>query len=258
MLSERPSANEPVRVLVVDDEASLLATLAANLELEGFEVFEAASAARALAVLAAERIDLVLTDIRMPGMSGVDLFYELKRLRPAMPVVLMTAFAAHGLAERALGDGAFTVLAKPFAMEHVVATLTRAARRPVVLVVDGEDAALIARGLCAAGIRAEAVTGEVPALDALRGGRVDVCVVSLASRREDADAFFRALSAREPPIPVVAIAGPRAPGLVQRMAELRPFALVRPPVDVASLARVIAGARGAREVSAAGPAAGQP
>src|SRR5512140_1747134 len=104
----------PVRVLIVDDESSLLMTLAANLELEGFDVVEASTPQRALELVRSQHFDLVLSDIRMPGMSGVDLFHAIRATHPQMPVILMTAFALEAMVRDAIEHGVYTVLAKPF------------------------------------------------------------------------------------------------------------------------------------------------
>ncbi|HUS67503.1 MAG TPA: response regulator, partial [Kofleriaceae bacterium] len=76
-------------VLLVDDEEGLRTTLAANLELDGFDVVEAADGIEALAHARRRAFDLVVTDIRMPGMNGVDLFRAIRGLHPRVPVVLM-------------------------------------------------------------------------------------------------------------------------------------------------------------------------
>ena len=111
-------------------------TLAANLELEGHEVAEAATGEEALRLVRERPVDVVLTDIRMPGLHGVELYRHLRRERPGLPVVLMTAFAQESLVEDALAEGVFTVLHKPFDVAHLLATLRRAALAPEVLVVD--------------------------------------------------------------------------------------------------------------------------
>src|SRR5262245_3608826 len=98
-----------MRILIVDDEGSLLLTLLANLELEGFDVVGAHDAGAALQLLHEQSFDLVLTDIRMPGMSGLELYRAIRSLRPDMPVIMMTAFAAETLIEQAIQEGVFAV-----------------------------------------------------------------------------------------------------------------------------------------------------
>src|SRR6185437_3367023 len=94
-----------MRILIVDDERPILLTLAANLELDDFEVATAESGAAALELLARETFDLVLSDVRMPGMNGVELFRRIRQLRPDCPVVLMTGFAIEGLVYDAVAEG---------------------------------------------------------------------------------------------------------------------------------------------------------
>ncbi len=241
-----------MRVLLVDDEGSLLLTLAANLELEGFEVTLADSGEKALDIVSRQEIDLVLTDIRMPGMSGVELFHRIRGLRPEMPVVLMTAFALEELVDQALSRGAFTVLPKPFSIEQVTSTISHAARRPLVLVVDGDEAEPTARALSTAGVAARATSGEddeEEVLAEVRAGRIDICVVPLVPAAEDVGALVQRLLAFEPALTFLAVGGRNVPELVQRMAALRAFACVRTPLDIGTLARLVGRARGARATS---------
>src|SRR5687768_8603866 len=99
-----------MRVLLVDDEGSILLTLAANLELEGFEVECANSGAQALDLIERQHFDLVLSDVRMPGMNGVDLFRRIRSKNTDIPVLLMTGFAIETLLEDAINEGVFAVL----------------------------------------------------------------------------------------------------------------------------------------------------
>lgn len=170
-----------MRVLLVDDELSLRLTLAANLELEGLEVVEAASAEEALAFLDAQSFDIVLSDVRMPGLSGVELFERIRQRKPDLPVILMTAYAQEEQLEQALAGGIYTVLSKPFGIDQAVRALQRASTRPVVLVVDANATNAIASMLGAAGLRTECAGDMAEVLEAIRSGRVDVCIADLGS-----------------------------------------------------------------------------
>ena len=116
------------RILLVDDEDSLRITLAANLELEGYEVSEAASGEEALELAEQKPFDIVLSDIRMPGMNGVELFRALKVKMPSVPCVLMSAFSLEELVSSALAEGVFTLLPKPFDIQAALTILTKADR----------------------------------------------------------------------------------------------------------------------------------
>jgi DNA-binding NtrC family response regulator len=245
------------RLLVVDDEGSMLLTLTANLELEGFEVAEAANANRALELVREKEFDLVLSDIRMPGMNGVELFREIRAIRPELPVILMTAFALEGLVSEAIGAGAYTVLRKPFAIDHLLATVTRAAKNPIVLVVDrAEDASRTAETLRAVGVSAMATQDVEGTLATLAGRTVDVCVLDVAvgasTRKSDGDLVER-LRAREPSIAIIAIAGVVAPELMTRIASLGAYACMKKPVSRPELLQIIANARSAAASNGAKP-----
>lgn len=101
-------------VLVVDDTASVRVACARALKGAGFRSVEAEDAARALDLISRESPEIVLTDIRMPGMSGLELLREIKRLRPETEVIVMTAYADREVAEEALNHGAGALLVKPF------------------------------------------------------------------------------------------------------------------------------------------------
>src|ERR1700683_2319330 len=102
------------RLLIVDDQDMMRDSLAATLAREGYEVFAAVDGPAAVARLGAARFDLLITDLRMPKMTGLELLAEAKRLRPEMPVVLMTAFASVANAVEAMKLGAYDYIQKPF------------------------------------------------------------------------------------------------------------------------------------------------
>ena len=238
----QPSAR---RILVVDDEQSLLLTLAANLELEGFEVVAASSAQEALRLLEEGPFDLLLSDIRMPGMNGVELFERVRQLRPETPVLLMTAFAFEGLVQRAMEEGVFAVLSKPFKVDDLIRALSVALKRPLVLVVDDEVpvAETAAASLNEAGVRARALFDGEAALALVRSEAVDVCVVDLVMPNASGAELIRRLTELSPSIACIAVSGHDVPHLF-RQAASQAYTFLRKPVPVRELAQTIAQARG--------------
>jgi diguanylate cyclase (GGDEF)-like protein len=104
-------------LLIVDDELNVLRTLERALEMEGFAVLSAASGSEALRVI--DRADLVLTDMSMPGMDGLELLLEIKKRRPDLPVAMMTAYASVDGALAAMQQGAYDYLLKPCQSEEI-------------------------------------------------------------------------------------------------------------------------------------------
>ena len=102
------------KILFVDDDASLRTVVSIALKRDNHEVVVATDGDDALGKFAQERFDLVIQDVRMPGMNGLELLERLKQINPDTPVVVMTAFSAWDVAVDAMRLGAFDYLKKPF------------------------------------------------------------------------------------------------------------------------------------------------
>jgi DNA-binding NtrC family response regulator len=113
-------------VLIVDDEANVRKVLTALLEQAGYRTSPAASGEEALDLVRAQDPDLVLTDLRMPGMDGLELLRTLREEFPEIPVVLLTAHGTVEAAVEAMKRGAHDFLTKPFDKEQVVQVLAKA------------------------------------------------------------------------------------------------------------------------------------
>jgi two-component system response regulator PilR (NtrC family) len=113
-------------ILVVDDEADVREGLRQLLSMEGYEVTTAESGAVALERAKPRRFDLVLTDLRMPGMSGVETLMGLKQLHPSMPVVVVTGYASNETTARCTREGAFGYVLKPFDLNHLLRVIQEA------------------------------------------------------------------------------------------------------------------------------------
>lgn len=107
------------RILVVDDELSMREFISILLEREGYEVLTAADAATALSRLAASDIDLVISDVQMPGLNGLELLTRIKAETPETAVLMITAFSTAEQAVEAMKLGAYDYLAKPFKVDEI-------------------------------------------------------------------------------------------------------------------------------------------
>jgi len=117
---------KPITLLLADDDAAQRSMLAGSLEMDGHRVLEAADGATALEILRAGSVDLVLSDLRMPGLDGLALLQEARRLNPLIPVVVMTAYGTIEDAVAAMQSGAFTFIAKPVDLPALFLLLERA------------------------------------------------------------------------------------------------------------------------------------
>ena len=117
---------EDIHLLIVDDEKSICEILGQYLRMKGYSVNIARSAEDAINIIKKDKIDLVLSDIKMPGMSGVDLLNWIRKYNRVLPVLLTTGFPTLDSAIEALKLGAFDYLTKPFHLEEIGEKIKRA------------------------------------------------------------------------------------------------------------------------------------
>jgi two-component system response regulator HydG len=117
---------ESVKILLVDDELGILDSLGILFKGEGYVVIAAKGGAEALDILSETKPDLVVTDIRMPGTSGLEVLAKVREIDPELPVILMTAQASLQSAVTAVNEGAYYYLQKPFANDELLAICQRA------------------------------------------------------------------------------------------------------------------------------------
>ena len=121
-------------LLVVDDEASNLESLERIFAREGLTVLAAKDGKDALEVVRKRRIDVVLTDLMMPGISGVDLLKAVKQLSPETETVVMTAYGTVEAAVEAMREGAYDFITKPLKRAHVVRVVAKALEKQSLMV----------------------------------------------------------------------------------------------------------------------------
>ncbi len=112
-------------VLIVEDDDALREALTDTLALAGYRMLDAADGPAALALLAAEPVDIVVTDVQMQPMDGHELLLKIKGMAPQLPVLMMTAYGTIERAVSAMRDGAGHYLVKPFEADELVETVAR-------------------------------------------------------------------------------------------------------------------------------------
>ncbi len=122
------SSQKPVfvKVLVIDDDMAVLDALKLVLVLEGFDVVEAESGNVAVATAKADTFDVAITDLMMPGMSGLETLAALKQIDPTLPVIIASGFLTEEVAAECLNLGALAYIRKPFDIEDLLTLVQRA------------------------------------------------------------------------------------------------------------------------------------
>lgn len=121
--------SDPTPVVLIDDDVQLLKATAQTIELAGFGVLRFSRASQALAAIDAGFKGVVVSDIRMPDIDGLELFERIRRLDPDLPVILMTGHGDIPMAVAAIRNGVYDFIAKPFATDQLVQSLQRAAEK---------------------------------------------------------------------------------------------------------------------------------
>jgi DNA-binding NtrC family response regulator len=258
-------------VLIVDDDPALLAALpeALRLRMAGVTVDTADSGAAALDRIAARDYDVIVIDVKMPGMDGLALLAEIRARRPDTPVLMITGHGEHALAIQALRGGAYDFIQKPIDRDHFVAALSRAMRahalnrrvkdrqvalerctgeleqivekfgrgseQPRVLIVDDDPALLQALPqalqLRMAEVTVETADSAAAALDRIAARDYDAIVTDIKMPGMDGLALLAEIRRRQPDTPILIITGHGEYDLSVRALRGGAYDFIQKPID---------------------------
>jgi two-component system, NtrC family, response regulator HydG len=233
------------RILLVDDNADFLDSICDLLELEGFEVTTAASGEDALACMTGRVFDLVLMDIKMPGMNGVECFMEMKKLQPGIRVMLATAYSVEELIQQARREGALEVLQKPLVIEELLAAVRRlcgGGGGRVLIVEDDRDLSdSLSDVLAGEGLQVSVAYDGPAAIESVQQQRFDVMVLDLKLPLLGGLEVFRRARTLHPGLTVIIISGYAREmcGAIDQMLSESARTFLEKPVDPAGLVALI-------------------
>jgi len=197
------------RVLIVDDDIDHAESLADVIEMRGHGAQLAHSGEEALAYFRATDFDFVLLDVKLPGINGVETFLEMKKIRPAAQVMMMTGYSVEQLVAQAIEGGALGVLNKPFAATQVLELLSNVKPRGKILVADADvgfvDA--VVPILKAAGYAVDVAATGAEALEKMIAEDVDCLVLDLRLPVLSGAELYARLVKAGRTVPTVLVAG---------------------------------------------------
>ena len=235
----------PHLVLIVDDDSSLRSAVAINMQVAGYEVLEAADGVEALEQLRLRHdIHLVICDIVMPKMNGADFLEQARAIRPHLPFIMITGYSGNELMGKALRNGAYTVLSKPFDPRTLLTIAGRAITAPIVLVVNSAaEAASVAAGLDRCCIRTHIAPSPEAVITVLADHNVDVVIADIEGRDLSA---LDDVSRLRPDIRLIMLVNSDArPPKARTNAKV--FTYIQKPVATDHLIEILATARGTAE-----------
>jgi len=232
-------------VLVVDDDPNLTDLLVDTLAAIGYGAFAAESAKTALKIMAREQIDLVVSDINMPEMSGIELLEEIKKNNHQLPVMLITGIGSDSIKNRAYASGADGFLAKPFRIgiiESEISRMLSGIRRTRILVIDDNPDFLssLAQRLEEADNVVWPFTAISEATSFLDDHIVDLVITDLKFPEGDGVSLINDLHKRHPDLPVIMISGYSTDDVQQQVRESGVRKFLSKPIDYKEIEAVIA------------------
>ncbi|MBN2107787.1 MAG: response regulator [Deltaproteobacteria bacterium] len=234
------------RILLVDDNEDFLDSTRDVLEIEGYEVVTATSGEAAVALAAAESFDLILMDIKMPGMNGVESFIEMKKSNPRIEVIMATAYSVQDLISQALQEGARAVLQKPLDMGKLFKTIGDIRSKGAggfVLIAD-DDLALcdsLKDGLTLQGYDVCTANDAEEVIKKAESHQFDVLLLDMKLPILNGLEVYRQVKAMQPDIIAVVISGYalEMSELINQTLQESAHAFLRKPVDMHALLGIL-------------------
>lgn len=230
--------SNPIKVLVVDDDRRMAKTLSDILNISGYQANETYSAASAMDLILNQSYDCVITDIRMPGMDGVDLFHHIHDRLPDLPVILMTAYASDERISEGVEKGAFGVVTKPLEISQILGFLSALSDERIIAVVDDDPSfcKTMQEILARRGYSVRTVTRPGDVLDnldeAVQGVLLDMKLNSVGGKE-----ILKKIRAKYPDLPVVLVTGygSEMADAIDEALAMNAFLCMYKPLDIARL-----------------------
>ena len=226
-------------ILVVDDEVDTCRNLSDILTDLGYHVDIAHEGLTALEMVRQKPYDVALLDLKMPGMDGLTLYREIKKLRAGTVAIVVTAYAGGDTKAEALAAGAWQLLSKPVDFPRLLSFVEEAMGQPLVMVVDDDH------DLCEnlwdllreRGYRVCLAHDEKEAVDRLKGREFKVVLIDMKLPNGDGSAVFRRVRQTNPEARTVVITGHRSEmdQLVKKVVDEGADAVCYKPFDVPRL-----------------------
>ncbi|HVM73054.1 MAG TPA: response regulator [Anaerolineales bacterium] len=128
-----------LHILIVDDDQRMTRTLADIFSIAGHTPVEANSGAKALELARSQAFDCILTDVRMPGMDGVELYHQLRQIQPGLPVILMSAYASDATIQKGMEEGIVGIFDKPLDINGMLGFFSSLAKSRSIVIVDDDE-----------------------------------------------------------------------------------------------------------------------
>ena len=243
------NSGDRLRILIVDDDRRMASTLADILELQVYKTAQAHSGYEALEKINQSRFDCILSDVKMAGMNGVELFQAIREIQPGLPVVLMTAYAADELIRKGLQNGAVGVLNKPIDIHQLLGFLACVRQENVVTIVDDDPAfcTTLSDILERRGFRVTKITNAETEVDKMLQNSQIMLLDMKLDNRAGYDAL-KEIRRSHPELPVLLVTGyqKEMASAIEQALEFGTYTCLYKPLVVSELLETLAQIRSER------------
>jgi two-component system response regulator HydG len=235
--------NPKLRILIVDDDQRMTRTLSDILTLAGHETVEVWSGPQALEIIRAQSFDCVLTDVRMPGMDGVEFHRQLRQSQPGLPVLLMTAYASDEIIRKGMDEGVVGVFDKPLNINQLLGFFDSLARNRIIAIVDDDPVFCKTLGdiLRQRGFNVAQITDPYAEVE-LMASEAQMILLDMKLNGRGGLEVLKEIRARYPSLPVLLVTGYRQEmaAAIQAALEINAYACLYKPLEIPDLLEKLA------------------
>jgi len=226
---------EKLKVLLVDDEKEFVESLSERLELRDLKADIAYDGEQALEAIKKGKHDVMVLDLRMPGIDGIEVLRRVKKSNPDMQVVVLTGHGTEKDEEQARKLGAFAYMKKPVEIDHLIGALKK--EKMKVLLVDDEKEFVesLSERLELRNLEADIAYDGEQALEVIKKGKHDVMVLDLRMPGIDGIEVLRRVKKSNPDVQVVVLTGHGTEKDEEQAKKLGAFAYMKKPADIDQL-----------------------
>lgn len=228
-------------VLIVDDEERFLEVLSDVLRDKGYRVDIASDGTQLMSKVRKTHFDIILLDIRLPGINGVQAFIEIKDEIPHTAVIMMTAYSVEELVKEALEKGAYACLYKPFDIDRLLDIIGEVRARKLVLLVDDQLSMreTLPDVLEDKGYKVSTASNAGQTLEEVRKKHYQIILMDVRLPDMDGVELFKKVHEIDPEVAVIMITAYSIDKIVNGALERGVYAYLRKPIDIDQLVGII-------------------
>ncbi|MBI4777793.1 response regulator [Candidatus Desantisbacteria bacterium] len=231
------------KILIVDDETDLADMLGMILKLEGYQITSVLDGYKAIEEIKNTHYDLILMDIKLPGINGVETFIQIKGIDPSVKVMMMTGYAVEDLIEKALEEGAYACIHKPFDLQRVIELIRKviSENKKVVLIVNGDRKTRedVSTALTEKGYYTCTAANIEEMLVKLKDKYYHCILLNLRLPGINGLKVLKEAKKLCPDVVVIVMTDYDLPKMVREEENLSVYAVIKKPIDVAKLIRLL-------------------